>query len=889
VSLFVPQGLGFAFEARPADIFMGEGMHYYTVGNFDEALYQFNKVLLVDPYNAKAQEYIKDIKRQCGAVTRFDVVSQSLDEAESVLRRVSSQYPYMVQPGGPAVEESKPGEKIEHYVDVKGVTQVAVGVRSPDEAIWKEANGDLNERSYRILWSDSRHNTYDPAIYDRLQVAVDTKNLKDIGLENISTHANMVVDPWSFTGKSEKFTLAGAGGDRAEFELKYWSNTSRTVNEIVPTLWNGDSMALPEIQVTDGATVPTTVKTTFSNIYDIPSVKIQRDFQPLREFWIESKGDALHWRVFPFAYQDQAYASDDPLNISNRHTWWEESPWLAEWNPGNLNIAAFPNDFTKGVWDDSLAFFTRDSDGLRLTQLRGVSFAYTGIDGSLDGTLASPKNLWSDYTYFDTTAGALRGKLDLAYNLGVGATYTGHFGYFDHKLDGLDNVFSVDAKYEPAFGAKVLGQVAVNDASYDRTNDEYATKRRGNAYLVSLINRFPAEEIYTKDYGYIKKNPGEKAFLKTRFTLARMEDEFDPSLATYRQTRDDEFWSRHISFRKHPLYLYTGLTKPMKFDDIRPFAIGDGIDTNRDVVGIRLEGALTLFEKELESLLDVRNVHNADSGSFMENVARIELEYPFTKKFKAKFLGIRQDMAETTANRDPFVFNPTLNSYLINNAIAGGQDPSLATVSLGGEYRLTEKFAVNGVWEHTNDMTASTDNYPRGLFNSSNFVTYTQDGKTYREPIPFLYSQQYFDLPPYAYFDIYKFGFSFAPVRELEFYLDFAYNQNKTAGQIDDNMNHYGLEVAYVPSEKLSFLFKYTVSRWLDMVELNASGHEITGWHNNFFIESRYHVDPTSEFVFEYGVGGITPLGTASYDPFGGALAVLDTQHLVRLYYRKSF
>ena len=116
-----------------------------------------------------------------------------------------------------------------------------------------------------------------------------------------------------------------------------------------------------------------------------------------------------------------------------------------------------------------------------------------------------------------------------------------------------------------------------------------------------------------------------------------------------------------------------------------------------------------------------------------------------------------------------------------------------------------------------------------------------------------------------------------------------AYNQFKQAGQVDDNMNHYGLEVAYEPNDRVSLLFKYTVSRWLDLVEQNLSGIQEYGWHNNFFFETRYHVDASSEFIFDFGVGGITPLGSASYDPFGGALAVLDTQHIVRAYYKKSF
>ena len=73
------------------------------------------------------------------------------------------------------------------------------------------------------------------------------------------------------------------------------------------------------------------------------------------------------------------------------------------------------------------------------------------------------------------------------------------------------------------------------------------------------------------------------------------------------------------------------------------------------------------------------------------------------------------------------------------------------------------------------------------------------------------------------------------------------------------------------------------------MLELNSSGLEIYNWHNNFFLQARYNMNDSSDFIFDYGVGGITPLGTTTYDPFGGALAVLDTQHIMRLYFQKRF
>ncbi|MDD5018806.1 MAG: hypothetical protein PHH75_01505 [Candidatus Omnitrophica bacterium] len=907
---FPPQPV---FAVSSSQFLVETAMKYYNMGYDLEALHELNKALLVDPGNAEAQYYIDKIEADAasGSLSREAAVAKSLDEYEPSTRTyqvalsrdevISRQLAeYSKKPGLEAVpptripsdagrEEKPAAAPLSEYVDVTGEYQVSLGVRSPDEVIWKEANADLNERNFRILWSDTRYNTYDPAIFDRLRFIVDARAPMASSDAALSAHANVTIDPWSFTGKTETFTLAGAGGDSVEMELKYWSNTGKTINEIYNTLQNGDGLAVPEIKVIDGRTQATNVTSTFSNIFSIPSQKVDMNFMPLREFWLDYKEEPYSVRFFPIGYQDQALTSDDPLNVSNHHTWWEESPWLADWKPGELNTGATPDDFTKGIWDDSLAFYTRDSDGVRLTALRGVALAYEGIDFNLNSTIASPKNLWADYESFDTYATATRMKYNLLYNLGIGLTHAGHFGFKEHELDGLNNVFSFDGKFEPIVGTKLLAQVAASESSFDRTSEEYSSRTRGQAYFVSMVNRWPTEDLYDQEYGALRRKGEESWFLKSRFRVVRMDQGFDSTLSNYSQTRDDEYWSRHISFRKHPLYIYTGLTKPMRFEDIEAFAIGDGIDSGRSVISWRLEGETKFFDRYLKGLFDVRNVHHSQTGSFIENVARLQMEYPVTDKLMTKFLGIRHNLCETTEGIDPFIYNEDLDRYVVNTAITGGQDPSLGTVSLGLEYQVNDQIAFNAVHEYTNDSNVATDNYPRGLFNDSSFTTYEENGKIYREAIPFLYSQQYFPLPPYDYFNITKFGFSYRPVPVLEFYLDFAFNEFKEAGQIDDNMNHYGLEIAYTPTTKLSFLFKYVYSRWIDMLWLNATGQKVFEGHNNFFLEGRYRMEKNAELIFDYGVGGLTPLGSATYDPFGGSLAVLDTQHIFRLYYKKRF
>ncbi len=390
------------FAVSGSEALLGIAVNYYTLGYYREALCEFNKVLLIEPNNEEAKIYILRI-REKQAQTRSDTISHALDNFDNSnppVRKFSRQEIINQELDKrlgifkPAVDATK--QKSGDYLDIKGEARASLGVRPSAEVVWKEANGDLNEKNYRVLFGEGRYDTYDPAIFDRLRLKFDTKNLDELGIYNINAHADITVDPWSFTGKSDKFTITGSGGDSVELQLKYWSNTARTINETVFTNINGDAMSLPEIKVISGMTSPTSVTSTFLNNFSIPSKKIDMNFIPVREFWFDFKDEEHLLRIFPIAYQDQALTTDDPLRLSNNHTWWEESPWLADWRQGNLNIGATPVDFRKGAWDDSLAFFTRDSDGLRLTALRGAAFSYDGVDMKLKSTVASPKNLWAD-------------------------------------------------------------------------------------------------------------------------------------------------------------------------------------------------------------------------------------------------------------------------------------------------------------------------------------------------------------------------------------------------------------------------------------------------------------------------------------------------------------
>lgn len=891
------------------------GITFYNMGRYDEATIEFKKVMLIDPDNDTAKKYIQDIFMQQNVPSPYQEEPQIPIEKEvtpkiaempahkQISRDKMIENTFARLDAGAGISKEPLSEKKEKKEElnvagfsVSGEAQARLGI-TPHEAIWKRANWDLNEKNFRILSNtafDRRQNSYDPRIYDRLRLDID--NNKDAG-QGLSFHSNITVDPWSFTGKSKKTTIVH-DGDPVELELRYWANTGYTLNDTINTLKNGDSIALPEIKVKEGhITMPVTVKSAFGNIYELPELRLKRQFQPVRELWFDYKQEGLKLRVYPIGYENQALSFDDPLKLSNNHTWWEDSPWLHSWKPGLFNSGVTPvPDFTKGYWDNTYSFAIRDSEGRRLTALRGFSFEYSPQEEtSFQTSIASPKDLWQDYSQADNFLSATRFKHLLTENLELGVTGTTRLGYNledDNDLDARNFVGGLDLGYELSDGIKANVEVAHSQSNYDMTDSQYETAMGGNAYYVSLIRRYPFESIMDTPGGYdgIKLGKGESSFTKFRLFAARMDDSFDDSLSSYIETRDDEYWSRHLHFRKPFKYYYQGEGQTLTWDDVKNFAIGNGISPGRSTLGFRMEASL--WDKTVDNLFDVRNVH-ATEGKFVENVVRDELTWNMTDKLTSKFLAIYQRMPRTTAGVDPFVFNSRNGEFFLNNQIEDGLDPSVGTGSLGMEYKFSDYVALNGIWEYTNDISVGYDNFPRGLLNGGNrALTYWQDGNKYRDVLNWLNDQQLFPKPPYPYYNIFKTGLTLTPIKELELYLDYTRNSYEKAGQVDDNMNHVGLSANYTPSKKWNFFARYTWSRWQDLDKLITGDTKFYS-HHNFFFETIYRLSDDEDFTFQYGeasrdpyMGGVLDIG---WDPYGGSLRTIDTQHIFRLYYRRKF
>jgi hypothetical protein len=517
---------------------------------------------------------------------------------------------------------------------------------------------------------------------------------------------------------------------------------------------------------------------------------------------------------------------------------------------------------------------------------------------SIVSNFSTPKDLWQDYSDADKIISATRLKHKVWDSLNIGATYTARLGFDtekEYQTDAKNYVAAGDMNFEIKNGIMASAEVAASKSYYDLTDDQFKSDKGGNAYYFSLIGRFPYASIINTKYGYDGIQPDEKDrfFNKFRFFISRMDESFDQSLSSYVETRDDEWWGRHLNFRQPFRFFYEGDQgggKLLTWDDVKNHKVGDGIDIGRNTMGLRVESSL--WQNKVENFFDVRNVH-ATSGKFVENVARDELTWRLNDKLTSKALGIYQRMPKTRGGFDPFLFDPLTREYYANSYIEDGINASVKTGSLGLDYTFFDWLSLNGIWEYTNDYTLGYDGYPRSVLSSSDMGSvFSEYDKLYRQKRQFLYSQQFFPKPPYDFYNIFRTGLTLTPSEKWQFYLDYTRNSYEKAGQVDSNLNHVGLEIAYSPTPKLGVFFKYTYSRWQDLDKLIAGSTKLFG-HHNAFIELMYRKSEQENLVFQYGEasrdpynGGVLDVG---WDPYGGSVETLDTEHIFRLYYRRKF
>ena len=310
------------------------GIQLYRQGNYNDALSEFGAVLNLEPDNKTALKYIDAIFGPEGQPVKIaeEPHISKYDAMEDALNSYGKK---------PSREEAVQNALEIAGIKVSGEAQLRLGLDS-DNLIWKRANWDMNERNWRMLSNNglnNRQDTYDARIYDRLRVNLDAN--KDDENDGFAFHSDITVDPWSFTGKSPQTTVTGTWGDTANVRVLYIGNTQYSLNQIFMTNRFGDSFILPELKLYNGKTSATTISGAFvdqfthlSDIFSIPQMDINFQFQPVRELWVDyNKDDRMHLRLYPIGYENQALSFDDPLKLSNNHIWWRTAHGLMSGPP----------------------------------------------------------------------------------------------------------------------------------------------------------------------------------------------------------------------------------------------------------------------------------------------------------------------------------------------------------------------------------------------------------------------------------------------------------------------------------------------------------------------------------------------------------------------------
>ncbi len=875
------------------------GIRYYQEKRFEDAFLEFKKALLIDPDNQTAKDYINKIASKQKAIAeemaleekvaswlfeRERTIKEALDRAgKERLTRAKEKALSKKEELLPREEDVFP-EKEEEVckeiipVEISGEVQVGLGITS-DEVIWRDANADKQgvpgEKNWRFLWGQQRYNAFDSKIYSSLKMDFQTKTKGPL-----NAYMQLVVDPWSFVGTTKvrawrTQSVRDDGviipdptpDDYVDMELKYWANTGYTIDEVYRSD-AGNIINISELKVSDNK-----ISRAFGNgvsenwgggvsgygQFEVTQSEINRLYRPIRQLWLDYNQEDYKFRIFPIAYHDQALTSDDPLRLSNNHVYWEESPWLDEYEPSRV-FTRSGNPLKKGRWIRRLSFYAQDSQQQRLTFLRGFSFDYSPYDyASFKVVAATPMSLWDEYEESNSIHSAYRLNYKTANDIDFGFLYTQKLGLSKGNLEAENHTWAVDVGNDLDVG-RIYAELALSDTEVDEAAYT-TTSYDGFAFMLGLKN----DE-------------------KWNIYFTHMDDDFYPALSNYRYTRWDRYFAQHIQF------------SPLDPED-EAIKLGDGIDRGRNTIGFRWQE--DFFQDKLNNDFNFYNVHK-DSGEYVETVVRNESICKLNPKLTGKILLWYKDLPKTQAGFDPLIYAKTSYSltdyfseediFLRNDQVEGGKDPSIGHFSLGMKYDFFDWLSAEGIYERTNDP----GDFPRGLLNTSWYEDEVIDGITYDKVVPSLYDQMFFDLPPYNYYSIVRMRFILQALDNLKFIFSATKNSNKYEAGIDDNVNHFGLEVDYQPNQKLSLGFKYTYSRMNDLYEQVKRYDEIKPaipsssyrGHHNLFLSAQYHLnaDETFEFLFGEFVGYNDPYFAGKW-----SLSALDTQHLVRLYYRRKF
>jgi len=519
---------------------------------------------------------------------------------------------------------------------IKGEYRMNFGYHwdSTDDFHWKNANTEIIGHNFRYLHGENRYNTFNPNIYNSFRLSVDVEPEAPW-----STHMDMIVDPWTFIGETEKAIVRSGWGAEMVIELPYWSNTGRTRNMIARSN-TGDTINIPEIRVKDGDTEPTNVTSGWGDRYFIPAMAVERDFRPIKNLWLDwNLTEDSRIRIFPYIENAYVLTSDDPLGLSNNHIYWEASPWISFWTPG-VQYSAM--GWEPGYWTADTA---EGRQGERLRLLRGFHITSETERTDLEAMVASSLSPWNEYENLNNTSCAGRIKTFVTDSFTLGTTYTARTGMSDYDLESFEQACGLDCSTEISPEVKAEAQIAHSYRGID---------------VDSVHRASTCGEAVTGRLYYDKIFSAGKTYYKLSYTY--MADDFRPPLATYESTRNDQSWADHIEFKERP-------------EEDREIKIGDGIDSNRHTFSIY--NNTTLFDDRFGFLADYRQAHTA-GGKFEESVLRNEL----------------------TARISDFT---TCKTLLLVHKNPPDKDRETACVFSGGiRCRMNDQITLQGIYERAN-------------------------------------------------------------------------------------------------------------------------------------------------------------------------------------------
>ncbi|MCX5665974.1 MAG: hypothetical protein NT036_02855 [Candidatus Omnitrophica bacterium] len=819
-----------------------------------------------------------------------------LDDSKPNVVAVDTDSPrtYATRQGASKPESSNP-ESSRSMVNMRGKYGASFGFTTEDGFEWKDANGDYQEKNWRYINPQFGVNTYDERVFDRYELEIETATRTPW-----NAYMDIVIDPWTFVMKQKQTvvnTNLGLGDvpDSVDVEYKLWENTGRTIGERYRTeqrspIYFGELKVVGNQvaeQLANGNTETGTGL--MGDFYFSRGRSVDMGdyfYRPVRKLWVDYDKEPLYIKIFPISDQEEALSSDDPLGISNHHIYWAPSPWLYNFDFGRVyaanatdgNFNQFQNPvIQESRWDNTLPFFTRDTNRTFLTFLRGGTLKYQSGDlASFQITAASPMGLWDYYKHVDSIPIASRLKVFPTDNIDLGVTQASKMGLHDQGVRASNNSLGVDIKYRLNDDTSVIGELVGSYSQYD-----YATHFQqgyyGFGYKTGIHSQGNAE-------------PADRFSWDLTFTT--MTKRFQPGLADYRDTRVDQPWGQHIWFDQ--------IASEDAVD-----RIGDSVDVNRYVIGAKAD--IVLIDKLLEVNADVRNAHRYDNSKFIENISRVEATYKPAKNIELKGLVLNRIYPKTAGGLDPFLKDRYTDEPWINPFIGDGFDANLMTYSGGAKVDLMDnKVSVYGIFETTNDP----QEFPRRELSDLYFANVTQttpddtdgwmsDGTVLFDRLPTqLYLQNLFQTPPYTYYNIIKAKISYFPCDGLSISYTHVTNTNKNyAPLLDDNHTHDGVDIVYKATKKLTLRGGYSLSKIIDLrkaIDTNAADQDYE-YHNNLYLQADYIINKDQRVIFQFGEYGLLQ---KTLGMFGAPLSqrylsspasVLDTRSIFRIFYEGKF